>query len=303
MTFAAAGTNPPPNSNQDSGASSLGECPNCGAALRGPYCSQCGEKFFTRSDHSFKHVLEEVVGEFAHLDGRFYRTIKTLVRKPGELERAYFHGGRSRYTKPLTLFVMLNLVFFLVQPHTGLLGYHYHEYLSARHSGDAHAARIREKLMRTHEPERSYEARFNAVLQEQKKSVLLISVPVIALVMLVLFAGSGRTYVEHLVFSVHLYTYLLVFFLMLILAAIPIFVGLSFLGSAGAHIARLVESELAISLIVPTGITIYIYKAAKRSYGLSGPLLVVRALLVALSIGFLTGVYRDVLFYTVLWST
>jgi hypothetical protein len=271
--------------------------------MTGPFCSQCGEKLLTRSDHSFKHVLEEVFGEFAHIDGRFFRTIKTLVRKPGELERAYFHGGRSRYTKPLTLFVMLNLVFFLVQPHTGLLGYRYHQYLSAKSDGPAHAAIIRDKLLRTHEPERSYEARFNAVLQEQKKSVLLVSVPVIALIMLILFTGSGRTYVEHLVFSVHLYTYLLVFFLMLILAAIPIFIVLSRLGAPGAHIARLIESELAISVIVPTGIMIYIYRAAKRCYGLSGPLLVVRALLVALAIGFLTGVYRNVLFYTVLWST
>ena len=159
------------------------------------------------------------------------------------------------------------------------------------------------RRVRTREPERSYETRFNAVLQEQKKSVLLVSVPVIAVVMLILFAGTGRTYVEHLVFSVHLYTFLLVFFLMLIAAAIPIFIALSFLGQAGAHVARIIESELAISIVAPTGITIYIYKAAKRCYGVSGPLLVVRALLVALSIGFLTGVYRDVLFYTVLWST
>jgi hypothetical protein len=36
---------------------------------------------------------------------------------------------------------------------------------------------------------------------------------------------------------------------------------------------------------------------------MGGPLLVARAFLLALAIGYLTGVYHDILFYTTFWST
>ncbi|MDQ6718788.1 MAG: DUF3667 domain-containing protein, partial [Gemmatimonadota bacterium] len=175
--------------------------------MTGSFCSQCGEKKFEKADYSLRPVIEEAVGEFIHFDGRLLRTVKTLVRKPGELARAYFHGGRSRYTRPLTLFVMINLVFFIIQPHTSLLGYGYSNYTNVRNSGgQRHIELIRAKLARTHEPAAEYAGRFNTVLQDQKKSVLLFSVPFLAVAMLLLFAGSGRTYAEHLVFAVHVYT-------------------------------------------------------------------------------------------------
>lgn len=273
--------------------------------MNGPFCSQCGEKKLEKADYSLRPVVEEVFGEFIHFDGRLLRTVKTLLSKPGELARAYFHGGRSRYTRPLTLFVMINLVFFIIQPHTALLGYGYSNYVSAnRASSVSHRAMIRAKLLKTHEPEASYAGRFNTVLQDQKKSVLLFSVPFLALAMLIVFAGKGRTYAEHLVFSVHVYTFLLLLFIGL-LAVFWVAVAIATLAprNSGAALFRVFDSELTITLVVVSCISRYIYLAASRAYGLRGPLLAVRAFLLALAIGYLTGVYHDILFYTTFWST
>jgi hypothetical protein len=273
--------------------------------MSGPFCSECGEKKLEKSDYSIRPFLEEAFEEFAHFDGKLLRTVKTLVRRPGELARAYFHGGRSRYTKPLTLFVMINLVFFVVQPHTALLGYGYSNYVQAsRASSVTHRAMIRARLARTHESESSYAGRFNTVLQDQKKSVLLFSVPFLALGMLILFAGSGRTYAEHLVFSVHLYTFLLLVFLAMLVVFWPVaLAGLAVAQHGSNAFIRLLDRELTISAVVITVLTSYIYLAARRAYGLKGPLLVVRAFLIALAVGYLTGVYHDILFYTTFWST
>jgi Protein of unknown function (DUF3667). len=273
--------------------------------MSGPFCSHCGEKKLEKADYSLRPVVQEVFGEFIHFDGRLLRTVKTLVAKPGELARAYFHGGRSRYTRPLTLFVMINLVFFIIQPHTALLGYHYDNYVSANRAGSVtHRAMIRDKLLRTHESEVSYSARFNTVLQDQKKSVLLFSVPFLALAMLILFAGKGRTYAEHLVFSVHVYTFLLLLFIGL-LAVFWILVLVATLAphNGGAAFFRLLDSELTITVVGVAAISTYIYLAARRAYELRGALLAVRAFLLALAIGYLTGVYHDILFYTTFWST
>lgn len=114
MTSPTAGSGSPLVSTQSSGASSFGECGNCKTPLAGPFCSQCGEKKFSARDYSVVHIADEILGEFTHLDTKFLRTLKVLLTKPGELSRAYFHGGRSRYTKPLTLFVIINIIFFLV---------------------------------------------------------------------------------------------------------------------------------------------------------------------------------------------
>jgi hypothetical protein len=188
----------PPDPTSEPGAFSVSVCGNCGATLAGPFCSQCGEKKFSREDYSLRHFVEEALDGLTNFDTRFLRTLKLLLTKPGALSNAFFHGGRSRYTKPLSLFIIINVVFFIVQPHTGLFGYKYSQYMR----DPAHRTAVQQHLRKTGEPEQSYIARFNANLQDEKKSVLIFAVPFLALLMLVLFRGSGRTYAEHLVFSV-----------------------------------------------------------------------------------------------------
>jgi hypothetical protein len=272
--------------------------------MTGPFCSQCGEKKLSREDYTLREVAGEVIGEFTHFDGRLVRTVVTLFRRPGELARAYFHGGRSRYTKPLTLFVIINLAFFFIQPRTGLLRYGYAQYVyPGVHSGTRKAHLVEAKLQRSGEAEDKYAVRFNAVLQDEKKSLLIFSIPVIAVVMLVLCAGSGRTYVEHLVFSVHLYTFVLLYITGLVICLLFIAVVLSTMGAFGRHWMHTLGNEGQISLLMGVGITAYTYLAARRAYGFRGPVMIARAAIIAITVAFLTGVYHDVLFYATFWST
>ena len=282
------------------GASSVGECGNCRALLTGPYCSQCGEKKLTPKDYSLPHLVEEVLGVFTHLDSKFLRTLKVLFTKPGELSNAYFHGGRSRYTKPLTLFVIINVIFFIVQPHTGLLRYKYLQYIN----NPSHAAAVRAHLLESREPERNYAARFNANLQNQKKSLLIVSVPVLAVVMAILFMGAGKTYVEHLVFSVQVYTFLLSYLAgVVLLVLLPAAMLLRTAGPRAESIRLLIDSELGITAIVITGLTVYMFLGFQRAYGSSKLRAALSGLVLAWTIGLLTGVYHDALFYVTFWTT
>lgn len=281
------------------GALSVGECGNCRALLTGPYCSQCGEKKLTPKDYSLPHLVEEVLGVFTHLDSKFLRTLKVLFTKPGELSNAYFHGGRSRYTKPLTLFVIINVIFFIVQPHTGLLRYTYLQYIN----DPSHATAVRAHLLESKEPERDYAARFNANLQNQKKSLLIVSVPVLAVVMGILFMGAGKKYVEHLVFSVQVYTFLLSYLAGVVLLVLLPAAMLLRTGSRGESIVRVLDSELGITTIVIAGLTVYMYLGFRRAYGSSMVRAALSGFVLALTIGLLTGVYHDSLFYVTFWTT
>jgi Protein of unknown function (DUF3667) len=284
----------------DPGAFSFGNCGNCGAPLAGRFCSECGEKKFSRKDYSFGHFVEEAIDGLTHFDSRFLRTLKLLLTKPGELSNAFFHGGRSRYTKPLSLFIIINVVFFFVQPHTGIFGYKYKQYI--RDPG--HQAAVQEHLRKTGEPEQTYIARFDANLQQQKKSILILAVPLLALLMLVVFAGSGRTYAEHLVFSVQIYAFMLAFLAVFwLVIMIPYLLRLPVLWPASAPVFRAVQTELALDILLSVALAVYLYLGFRRAYQSSRPRSAISAILLAAAIDSSLVLYQVLLFHTALWTT
>jgi len=289
----------PPVPARESGASSFGECGNCSAILTGPYCSQCGEKKVTANDYSLSHLAEEAIDVFTHFDSRFLRTLKALVAKPGELSNAYFRGGRSRYTKPLTVFVIINIIFFIVQPHTNLLHDQYTNYIKV----PSYSARVREHLLVTKEPEQAYAARFNTNLQNEKKSLLIVSVPLLAIVMALVFFGTRRTYAEHLVFSVQVYTFVLIFLGATVVLFFPLVWLLGAIGPAAAPALRVLESDLGVVGALVTALTIYMYFGLRRAYEASRFRAALSAFILAWTVAILTGVYHEAVFFATFWMT
>ncbi len=289
----------PPVPTAEPGTSSFGTCGNCKSALSGPFCSQCGEKKVGPKDYSIGHLVEEAVGDFTHFDNRFLRTLKLLFTKPGALSNAYFHGGRSHYTKPLALFIILNVIFFIVQPHTGLFHDKYAQYMKDPNASAAVLSRLRQNG----EPAKSYEARFNANLQNQKKSLLIVSVPLLALFMTVAFAGSGRPYAEHLIFSVQVYAFLLSY--LAVLATVLLYPTTILLRSTDPAnpIRRILESEIWLWALVITGLTIYMYLGFRRAYGVSRLRAAMSSVILPWVVLYLTGVYHTALFYATFWTT
>jgi len=283
-------------------------CPNCGSTMVAEYCARCGEQQPAHRDLSIGAVAHDTLQEFVGVDGKVPRTVWALVTKPGVLTREFIDGRRGRYTKPLSLFVVLNLIFFLIQPHTGLLRYSLDGYVGG--DADAHVARaalVKDKVLKSHESASAYAMRFNDTLADQKKSMLLFAVPVFAVAMVVVFAGTKRYFVEHLVFAVHAYAFLLALLavgITLIFYAIRGWVSIASL--AGFHANRLdqfLSGELGLIVVLLASITTYLTLAIRRTYG--GPMWAALGRAVALAIVqmYLIIVYRDILFYTTLYST
>ena len=86
-------------SRQDSG----GNCLNCGAALAGPYCHEFGQQGHVhRSLHAFWHDLLHGV---LHFEGKIWRSLPLLARRPGTLTLRYIDGERAKFVSPLALFL------------------------------------------------------------------------------------------------------------------------------------------------------------------------------------------------------
>jgi hypothetical protein len=94
-------------------------CANCGTALNGPYCSNCGQR---ASDYHrpFWWIFGEFLDSVFNYDSRTFRTIWLLFAEPGEFTRRYNAGQRASLLPPFRLFVIATVVFFLTLQLTGL---------------------------------------------------------------------------------------------------------------------------------------------------------------------------------------
>ncbi len=97
----------------------LPACANCGTALNGPYCSNCGQKA-SDTHRPFWWIFGEFLDSVFGYDSRTFRTLWLLFAEPGEFTRRYNAGQRASLLPPFRLFVIATLVFFLTLQVTGL---------------------------------------------------------------------------------------------------------------------------------------------------------------------------------------
>ncbi|MCB0532248.1 MAG: DUF3667 domain-containing protein [Lewinellaceae bacterium] len=185
-------------------------CVSCGAKLRGKFCHKCGEKRLRRSDLALSGFFKLVFEKFTHLDSRFLRSLYFLVIRPGFLTAEYLRGRRKMYAKPISLFFIINLIYFVTIGFNNFRTYEnplesqlrnpygpvVEQMLDARFTGQPESAR------------QDFEQRFDQKNHTLAKAMLLLLVPMLALVIWLLY--PGYYYGEHLVTALHFQALMLI---------------------------------------------------------------------------------------------
>jgi len=96
-------------------ASNANTCPNCGFAASGNYCANCGQQTKLHKD-TFWGLISHFTAHYFHYDSKFWQTLKALVFSPGKLTIAYQEKKRQRYIPPISLYIFISIVFFLLLP-------------------------------------------------------------------------------------------------------------------------------------------------------------------------------------------
>lgn len=90
-------------------------CFNCETELsaEAEYCHCCGQKW-----GPLKITLRSLLGDFIvqqfSIESRLFRTLRTLLFRPGQLTLEYSEGKRARYLSPIQLYLLTSVLFFLL---------------------------------------------------------------------------------------------------------------------------------------------------------------------------------------------
>lgn len=109
-----------------------GDCLNCGAALTGSYCAQCGQTGHVH--RTVGAIWHELMHGVLHLDGKIWRTIPELALRPGALTRRYVRGERAKFVSPLALFLFSALLMYAAY---SFFGHHGSPHATAQESARA----------------------------------------------------------------------------------------------------------------------------------------------------------------------
>jgi hypothetical protein len=295
----------------DASAADAGEaqCPNCGSPRLRAYCPDCGQAAPGPEDYSVRAFAADLAGQVTSTDGKAARTFWTLVTGPGALTVDHLHGRRARYLRPLQLFFVANVLLFIASPTVPLFSYSLEKYLRYAPPSPALVAKlVRQATPRGHTHARdgggpafeAYARKFDARVEAQRKALVILLAPALALVLRVLFAwrrpapGVPRRYGEHLVFALHALA-LLWLALALLGGAVrlPGVLGAGILGDGGM---------LAAVALLVAGTCVYAVRALRRVYALSwrGAVAAAAALGVAFTLALVA--YRGLLFFTTYYT-
>jgi hypothetical protein len=250
----------------DASAGSV-DCANCGARLADRYCGRCGQD--SHVSLTLSHFLHEFVEGLFHVDSKFWRTLRTLLTRPGQLTQEYLDGRRLKYSPPFRGYLVISIVYFVLAsifspPTTWVVGARGHEMRvedcprMAAEPGwilrfvpdlEASCVRLLSNDQRV----------LDTALQSLLPKVMFVVLPLVALVVFWIYRRQRPLYLENLVFVLHFQSFYYVastFALMLTAAVTPL---------AGAK-SWLSES---FEFVVYAWSVVYLFLAVRRVYGAS----------------------------------
>ena len=280
-------------------------CPTCREERDTRFCGGCGEKQLDDQDLTIAGLVGHALESLTNVDGRVFRSVRDLVIRPGALTAAYMRGQRRPYFAPFQLFLVTNVLFFVVQSALGFqvlsndLGSHIGTWKgSGRQFYGAIARPIAERrLATTGRTIEQYTDVFNHAVRVNAKGLVVAMVPLVGLVLLASFPRARYPMTTAIVLALHF----LAFFLLLETLMMPL-LGVP----AGMLLSALSVGWLwdpLLSAVLMAICTAWIYKASRVVYGASAKSAALKAAGIAVLFIPVIVCYRFIVFLVTLFTT
>ena len=271
-------------------------CPSCGHSSDGQFCSVCGEDKRRTKNYSLVGHLGEAFKVVTNIESGFFRSFRTLITRPGLLTTEYFAGRRKIYLKPLQLFLFCNIIFFFVQSYTRFntlstpLYVHTQQLPYSRYA----RAKVNKVIAERGISFKEYQARFDATIESQSKTLVILMIPMFAVLLQALYWRAGRYFVEHLVFSIHFFSC----FLLLLSADLLLVTAIARLARRVTGLAAIFDSDHWSTVVLLAACLGYLLVAVRRVYKQGWVNTVLKCAVLIAGIMFVVQLYRLCLFFT-----
>lgn len=263
-----------------------------------PFCARCGEEPLVARDLTLRGLAEKLLHAFTSIDARTLRSAWRLVRRPGALTLDWTSGVRRSYVAPFQLFLIANVLFFALQWLTGeaVLSSSLESHLHHQDWSELARSLLARRLAATRTPLEHYAPVFDrAVVLNAKSLVVLMTMP-FALLLALVFVRQRRPFMVHVVFALHLYTFLLLLFCVALLAA----KASAWLGFGGLATPAVDNVPSAVNL---AACALYLHLAIGPVYGTAGISRVAQAIALSLAVASIVLGYRFAMFLVTLYAT
>lgn len=273
-------------------------CKSCGHTFVGLYCNLCGEKVIEPKDRQFKTAFTSVMIATSIVDNKFIRNMRLVLGNPGFLSREYVDGRRVRYMRPLQMFFILNLIYFLFPVLQMFNSSYYTQTHVLPHSRFAREL-IAAKIKAEHMTPLGFELLYNDKTNRMAKLMMVVFVFLASLPLSLIFARRNRFFSDHLALSIELSSFNLAvnaILLSLLLWLIHHVLHWSHAGGSGYL------NDLTLTIIFVLTNLYFLFRAARTFYQQKGKRLMIKACLGIVGLFLALEAYRFVLLLITLWT-
>lgn len=267
-------------------------CKSCGNSFTGYYCNQCGEKVILPQDRSLKKLVSNILVALTFADNKLFKSLRLVVFNPGFLSKEFAEGRRVKYLAPMSLFFLLNLVYFIF-PIIQLFSATLRTQLNT-----LHARKIEYGLATLSAKMNTlgiHDIKSFALIYDQKtggpaKMMVIVFAVLVSLPLNLIYRKRNRYFTDHVDWAVELVCFNLFVNALLLSLVARVFVIGDYINEWSLT-GILVATNLYF--IVRSGITFYEDRGFR---------LVLRSVVMLGVMKVALEVYRAILFYVTLWS-
>ena len=269
-------------------------CKSCGTTLHGEYCHECGEKVLTHKDRSILVWIENFVSGLWLLDGKVIRSFRYLLFKPGTYASDIYQGIRKRYLTPMQLFLIANLIYFLLPSFVT-----FKTTLDSQRNNLPYSRFVRDYIdviiSKSGEVYEVFDLTFNTQAVSLSKILIILMAPMFGAVVWVLYLRRKEFYLTDF-FNLGLQ-----FMAFFILAFEVLFFGLFWLLIwIFQPTFQITDQHLGVIAMVMTGL--YLFFQLKGVFTEKGIWRILKVPVLIFSLIFLVAVYRFILLFATLWT-
>lgn len=273
-------------------------CKSCGHVFVGLYCNICGEKVIESKDRSFKSFINIVLTAVTLADNRFLKTLWLTIKNPGFLSKEYANGRRVSYLRPLQMFFVLNLVYFLFPVlqlfNSTLRTQMYFLFHSPMVRGMVNQRVLDEGISLT-----GFGMIYNEKTTVLAKLLIVVFVGLASLPLSLIFRKKNRYFSDHVALSVELACFN-IFVNAILLSGVLLMLSKIFKWS-GTTLGDYLNDTTLTVIFISTNFY-FIYRAAKTFYGQTGTSLLIKSVFGIVGLFFALEAYKFMLFFVTFYS-